>query len=1646
SYGSPNLDHLLPGSSGSSGRYLQGSGAGGGAIELKAGGDLVIAPGTLISLNGGKGRENNNVNDKGGSGSGGAIRLIGATVTNNGLIEVKGGASNNNNLQGGGGRIAFASPGVIQQGSIALDGGTVAEVRPPIITSPLQSYLVYDDGGDLKTIPAVVGYQDMTLWYKFDESSGSIAIDSFDGRSGTLVNMDDSDWVAGKFGNALSFDGANDRVDGALASHATGNALTLSFWANGGASLPKATTIVESGNPNRVLNVHFPWNNGRIYWDAGSNDYTDRIDKASSVAEYQGSWQYWAFTKNTSTGIMNIYLNGVMWHTGGNKSRPLPTSAVTKFRIGSNRDGNNNFWEGLLDDFRMYQKELSATEIATIAQGNDFGSTTTYLQYLLTAANDPSSWSVDGLPTGLHFDDRTGEILGRPQAMGTFPVSLTVSNLAGSTTAQLNFVVDPAPAKSIALRPAEVASTSATLAAKVISSGGNDPSFSFFWGNENAGDTTAINPADPNAWDHRTDVNGTFGEGAELTAFISGLDMNAIYYYRARATNSVTSSWASSTEENLAAYWSFDESSGLIAADSSEGGARPGTLLGMDESNHVFGKRGKALQFNGGSVEIQGYKGIGGTDPRTMTAWIKTTNDQIAIMSWGENLSGEKWTFRLDQGKLRVEVNGGSRIGTAVVNDGQWHHVAAALPAGADGIEDVVFYVDGSNDAATGTANFAIDTAGTADLKIGNDFSNRAFDGFIDEVRLYASALSLDDVASLYLDGGRRFTTLTQALPPRVEVSQASDVNGTGGRLNGDLISYDGPMPTITLYWGDEDAGNVPTVDPADNAKWDHAAQVNGGNPVNAGPFSTWVSGLQPGQTYYYRAHAVSGTQEDWSSGDPTVRSGMIAHWRLDELSGTATASDTSGNDHSAPLNNFDNSAAWVTGRHGGALSFDGINDRLNLTDGNNFLKDAFEGRTVSFWINAPQDSYVGPSVTRQEDLAGYWNFDEGSGTVATDISGGQANGDVQGSVAWINGKFNKAIDFNASDERIEIANGIRMENLQEGDYSISLWFKPSSAIDPLPGLLGGTLSGDMDVTSPNPGNLGIDALGPSASESNGAPWAGNTTIIYTGQIFLDDGNARFRENIDDRSRLFVNGAQVFDNASWNQPAEGSVNLTNAGWYDLELRMSNGGGGQGLVNPGPGFGWDPTGGTSFVHPQNSDASTMDVFRTFEPDNLLATKGSFMEGLRFTIGEKFGFVHHLDDGTSVDALGDTNATINGWHHLTGVVDKSGGTAKIYLNGAIEVSVGFAGDTKEFDRELWHLASGADGTMDDVRFYSVALSAAEVSAIHNGGAGDFGAVNGYTSQMLFDEGGATNGFGVKLENGVLSSIVKNSTSTATITDPGGVIAPGWRHVVASFGDGQRNLKLYLDGTQIGSTQQLTNTTVSTHTDGPAFGGMNGSNPFAGPQYFKGIVDDLRVYDRGLSAEEIAQIYNGDMASSGLAEFRAPGLPAVVTVSASNVTPAEARLNFEVTSNGGIVTDSQAAQDLRFRNDSIGGLALWLKGTDLLGLGEDTETFANGDSIPNWRDASGMGKHFEYTQGNPTYVAGARNGLGAVNFDGDDVMWSDRNFDSLTGNGYTILSVARYTGGDNQRLISSRTRNWLFGFHNNGTKRFYAEGWIS
>ena len=142
--------------------------------------------------------------------------------------------------------------------------------------------------------------------------------------------------------------------------------ITVAFWAFGDTALqPMNGTCFEAIDSlnQRVINVHLPWSDASVYWDAGNNlgSSYDRINKAATVSEYEGKWNYWAFTKNVATGSMKIYLNGSLWHSGSAKTKSM--KGIKKLRIAKGNWSGSQSYSGRMDEFMVMNKELSAAEI-----------------------------------------------------------------------------------------------------------------------------------------------------------------------------------------------------------------------------------------------------------------------------------------------------------------------------------------------------------------------------------------------------------------------------------------------------------------------------------------------------------------------------------------------------------------------------------------------------------------------------------------------------------------------------------------------------------------------------------------------------------------------------------------------------------------------------------------------------------------------------------------------------------------------------------------------------------------------------------------------------------------------------------------------------------------------------------------------------------------------------------------------------------------------------------------------------------------------------------------------------------------------------------------------------------------------------------
>jgi concanavalin A-like lectin/glucanase superfamily protein len=165
-------------------------------------------------------------------------------------------------------------------------------------------------------------------------------------------------------------------------SNATGlfdriqEAVTIAFWQKGDDSSHLNDTLCCSnyvyGVSNPALAVHLGcWRNpGQYRWDCGAPwSFENRLaGRHPSKSEWTGNWNHWVFTKDVRIGSddrkgeMRIYLNGMLYDRKLGTDAPI--EGITSLMIGSGWYGD---YDGLIDDFQIYDYALSEAEAAHLA-------------------------------------------------------------------------------------------------------------------------------------------------------------------------------------------------------------------------------------------------------------------------------------------------------------------------------------------------------------------------------------------------------------------------------------------------------------------------------------------------------------------------------------------------------------------------------------------------------------------------------------------------------------------------------------------------------------------------------------------------------------------------------------------------------------------------------------------------------------------------------------------------------------------------------------------------------------------------------------------------------------------------------------------------------------------------------------------------------------------------------------------------------------------------------------------------------------------------------------------------------------------------------------------------------------------------------
>ena len=124
-----------------------------------------------------------------------------------------------------------------------------------------------------------------------------------------------------------------------------------------------------------------------------------------------------------------------------------------------------------------------------------------------------------------------------------------------------------------------------------------------------------------------------------------------------------------------------------------------------------------------------------------------------------------------------------------------------------------------------------------------------------------------------------------------------------------------------------------------------------------------------------------------------------------------------------------------------------------------------------------------------------------------------------------------------------------------------------------------------------------------------------------------------------------------------------------------------------------------------------------------------------------------------------------------------------------------------------------------------------------------------------QVLYDEGGTTNGMALKIENGEVIASVRSGKQQH---DAKHALAGAgvWYHAVVIFDNG--DLTFYLDDAATVTATGLKD--IPKHGDTGGLGSVHGGGDSQGNptgSYFNGDLDDVRIYERVLTAEEVTKL---------------------------------------------------------------------------------------------------------------------------------------------------------------------------------------------
>ena len=202
------------------------------------------------------------------------------------------------------------------------------------------------------------------LHLRFDEAGGTTAADSSGhGWNGTLVGG--PVFAAGRINNAVNLSGSSQVVTlpaGVVSAH---NDCTIAAWVKPGANSDWSRVFDFGTGPDNYLFLTPRTGTGVARFAIRTTATPEQVINGSAALT-AGVWTHVAVTLSGNTGT--LYVNGVAVGTNPAMTlRPSSLGSTTQNYIGDSQFVADPSFSGLVDEFQIYNRALTAGEIAAFA-------------------------------------------------------------------------------------------------------------------------------------------------------------------------------------------------------------------------------------------------------------------------------------------------------------------------------------------------------------------------------------------------------------------------------------------------------------------------------------------------------------------------------------------------------------------------------------------------------------------------------------------------------------------------------------------------------------------------------------------------------------------------------------------------------------------------------------------------------------------------------------------------------------------------------------------------------------------------------------------------------------------------------------------------------------------------------------------------------------------------------------------------------------------------------------------------------------------------------------------------------------------------------------------------------------------------------